>query len=139
MAKGYNQTQGLDYFDMFSPVVKPATIRINLSKYDGELFEYETKYRSVVGALKYVTLTRPDITFAVNKACQFMHSPTSAHWLSVKRILRYLRGTMQQGLRLNSSQGLHIQAYTDADYASTPDNRRSSSGYCVFFGDNLVS
>ncbi|KAL5547516.1 hypothetical protein UlMin_002747 [Ulmus minor] len=122
---------------------KPAktlgTIGKNLSKYDGEMFEDETKYRSVVGALQYVTLTRPDIVFAVNKACQFMHSPTSAHWLSVKRILRYLRGTMQQGLRLNPSQDLHIQAYTDADYASTPDDRKSSSGYCIFFGDNLVS
>ena len=46
---------------------------------------------------------------------------------------------MQQGLRLNSSPDMHIQAYTDADYASTPDDRKSSSGYCVFFGDNLVS
>ncbi|KAL5549717.1 hypothetical protein UlMin_004948 [Ulmus minor] len=116
----------------------PGTIGKNLSKYDGELFEDETKYRSVVGALQYVTLTRPDIAFAVKKACQFMHSPTSAHWLSVKIILRYLRGTMQQGLRLNSSQDLHMQAYTDADYALTPNDRKSSSGYCVFFEDNLV-
>ena len=115
------------------PAKTPGTIGKNLSKYDGEMFEDETKYKSVVGALQYVTLTRPDIAFAVNKACQFMHSPTSAHWLSVKRILRYLRGTMQQGLRLNSSQDLHIQAYTDADYASTPDDRKSSSGYCIFF------
>ncbi|KAL5540321.1 hypothetical protein UlMin_042883 [Ulmus minor] len=75
----------------------------------------------------------------INKACQFMHSPTSSHWLSVKRILRYLKGTMQQGLRFNPSQDLHIQAYIDADYASTPNDRKSSSGYCIFFGDNLVS
>ncbi|KAL5570490.1 hypothetical protein UlMin_027065 [Ulmus minor] len=121
------------------PAKTPGTIGKNLSKYDGEMFEDEMKYRSVVGALQYVTLTRPDIAFAVNKGCQFMHSPTSTHWLSVKRILRYLRGTMQQGLRLNPSQDLHIQAYTDADYASTPDDRKSSSGYCIFFGDNLVS
>ncbi|KAL5577185.1 hypothetical protein UlMin_018884 [Ulmus minor] len=72
-------------------------------------------------------------------ACQFMHNPTTAHWLSVKRILRYLRGTMQQGLRLNPSTHLQVQTYADADYASTPDDRRSSSGYCLFLGDNLVS
>ncbi|KAL5550806.1 hypothetical protein UlMin_000982 [Ulmus minor] len=110
-----------------------------LSQYDGEPFEDQTKYRSLVGALQYVTLTRPDIAFDVNKACQFMHNPTTAHWLSVKRIMRYLRGTMQQGLRLNPSTHLQVQTYADADYASTPDDRRSSSGYCLFFGDNLVS
>ncbi|KAL5573679.1 hypothetical protein UlMin_023276 [Ulmus minor] len=121
------------------PAQTPGAIGKTLSKYDGEPFEDQTKYRSLVGALQYVTLTRPDIAFAVNKACQFMHNPTTAHWLSAKRILRYLRGTMQHGLRLNPSSHLQIQTYADADYASTPDDRRSSSGFCLFFGDNLVS
>ena len=121
------------------PAKTPGVIGKTLSQYDGEPFDDQTKYRSLVGALQYVTLTRPDIAFAVNKACQFMHNPTTAHWLSAKRILRYLRGTMQQGLRLNPSSHLQIQTYADADYASTPDDRRSSSGYCLFLGDNLVS
>ncbi|KAL5563802.1 hypothetical protein UlMin_033549 [Ulmus minor] len=121
------------------PAKTPGVIGKTLSQYDGEPFDDQTKYRSLVGALQYVTLTRPDIAFAVNKACQFMHNPTTAHWLAAKRILRYLRGTMQQGLRLNPSSHLQIQTYADADYASTPDDRRSSSGYCLFLGDNLVS
>ncbi|KAL5537784.1 hypothetical protein UlMin_045380 [Ulmus minor] len=131
----------LDRNDMqdCKPAKTPGVVGKSLSQYDGDLFEDPTKYRSVVGALQYVTLTRPDISFAVNKACQFMQSPTSAHWLAVKRILRYLRGTMQDGIKLQASDHLQIQAYTDADYASTPDDRRSSSGYCLYMGENLVS
>ncbi|EFE88071.1 reverse transcriptase (RNA-dependent DNA polymerase), partial [Bifidobacterium breve DSM 20213 = JCM 1192] len=53
-----------------------------------------TNYRSVVGALQYLTLTRPDISFAVNKMCQFLHSPTTSHWSALKRILRYVQGTL---------------------------------------------
>ncbi|RVW65725.1 Retrovirus-related Pol polyprotein from transposon RE1 [Vitis vinifera] len=98
-----------------------------------------THYRSVVGALQYVTLTRPDIAFAVNKACQFMQQPTTAHWLSVKRILRYLRGTMQDGLLFSPSSNLTIEGFTDADWGAHLDDRRSSSGYLVYLGGNLVS
>ena len=98
-----------------------------------------THYRSVVGALQYVTLTRPNITFAINKACQFMQQPTTTHWLSVKRILRYLRGTMQDGLLLSPSSNLTIEGFTDADWGAHLVDRRSSSGYLVYLGGNLVS
>ena len=82
------------------PTKTPMFLEKNLSKYDGELFEDKTKYASVVGELQYVTLTRPYIAFPVNKACQFMQNSTTAHWFFVKRILRYLKGNMQNGLRL---------------------------------------
>jgi histone deacetylase 1/2 len=49
-----------------------------------------TRYRSIVGALPYLTLTRPDIAYSVNKVCQFLHAPTTVHWATVKRIIRYL-------------------------------------------------
>jgi hypothetical protein len=59
-----------------------------------------TNYRSVVGALQYLTLTRPDIAFLVNKVDQFLHTPTNIHWAAVKRILRYIKYTAKLGLKI---------------------------------------
>ena len=109
------------------PAKTPGTIRKNLSKFDGDPMADVTHYRSVVRAFQYVTLTRPDISFTVNKTCQFMQQPTTTHWLSVKRILRYLRGTMQNGLLLSPSSNLTIEGFTDADWGAHLDDRRNSS------------
>ena len=80
------------------PVVSPISSTAHLSLGDSSPFDSPVRYRQIVGALQYVTLSRPDITYAVNKVCQFMHSPTTNHWTAVKRILRYLRGTSGYGL-----------------------------------------
>lgn len=69
-----------------------------LSAYHGERFDDVRLYRSIVGALQYVTLTRLEITYSVNKVCQFMHFPNQIHWQAVKRILRYLTGTIDHDL-----------------------------------------
>jgi hypothetical protein len=99
-----------------------------------------THYRSLAGGLQYLTLTRPDIAYAVQQACLFMHAPRDAHLALVKRILRYLRGTTHLGLRLHRHSPHHdLIAYSDADWAGCPDTRRSTSGFCVFIGNNLVS
>ena len=71
-------------------------------------------YRSIVGALQHLTFTRPDISFSVNQVCQFMHSPLDTHFDVVKRILRYLRGTMHLGLSFKSGFS-QLKAYIDAD------------------------
>jgi histone deacetylase 1/2 len=95
-----------------------------------------------VGALQYVTLTRPEIAFCVNKVCQFLASPLLSHWQAVKRILRYLLGTSHHGLLIQPSTAVSkfsICAYNDSDWASDLDDRRSTFGSCVFFGPNLVS
>ena len=117
----------------------PSMVGQNLSKHDGDPFHDVTLYRSTVGALKYLTLTRPDISFVVNKACQFMSNPSNTHWLVVKCILHYLKGTASYGLSVQPSSALDIQAYTDANWASCLYDRRSTSGYCIFIGPNLVS
>lgn len=104
-----------------------------------KLSEETTRYRSVVGALQYLTLTRPDISFAVNKVCQYMHSPTEQHWGAAKRILRYVKGTMQLGLKISQSSSSLLSAFSDADWAGSADDRRSTSGFVVFYGGNLVS
>ena len=120
------------------PTKTPGAVGKNLSKFDGDPMTDVTHYRSVVGALQYVTLTRPDIAFVVNKACQVMQQPTTAHWLSVKRILRYLRGTMQDGLLLSPSSNLTTEGFTDADWGAHLDDKRNSSGYLVYLRGNLV-
>ncbi|XP_073367960.1 secreted RxLR effector protein 161-like [Aegilops tauschii subsp. strangulata] len=93
----------------------------------------------VLGALQYLTLTRPDIQFAVQPVCLHMHSPCDVHWSLDKCMLRYIRGTLTFGLRLCASASTELFAYTDADWAGCPDTRRSTSGYCVFFDDSLIS
>ena len=89
--------------------------------------------------LQYCTITRPDITYTVNKLCQFMHAPTSTHLQVVKCVLRHLEGLLFYGLSFQPSFFLDLIAYTDVDWASCPDDRRSTNGYCILFGGNLFS
>ena len=97
------------------------------------------RYRSVVGGLQYLTLTRPDLSFAVNKVCQFFSQPTDVHWEAVKRILRYVKGTLDTGLQFRKSSLTGVSIFTDADWAGCPYDRRSTSGFAVFVGPNLIS
>jgi hypothetical protein len=97
------------------------------------------KYRSIVGGLQYLTLTRPDISFSVNRVSQYIQNPTDAHWSAVKRILRFIKGTAGYGLNIQKTGSVMLSGFTDADWAGCPDDRRSTSGYAVFLGDNLVS
>jgi histone deacetylase 1/2 len=101
-----------------------------------------TLYISIVGAFQYATMTRPDIAFSVNKVCQFMSQPLESHWKAVKRILCYLKGTLDHGLLLSpaaSGPPFSLRAYSDADWATDQDDRRSTSGSCIYFGPDLVS
>jgi histone deacetylase 1/2 len=112
-----------------------------LSKFEGEVLgaNDSTKYISVVGALQYLTLTRPDLAYSVNKVCRFLHAPTSVHWTAVKHILRYIKYTVDLGLKLRKLGSKLISAYSDADWAGNVDDRRSMSGFAVFYEPNLVS
>ncbi|GJZ28539.1 ribonuclease H-like domain-containing protein [Tanacetum coccineum] len=94
---------------------------------------------SLAGALQYLTFTRPDISYAVQHVCLFMHNPQEPHLSALKRILRYVRGTLSYGLQLYSSTTSSLMAYSDADWAGCPTTHRSTSGYCVFLGKNLLS
>lgn len=98
-----------------------------------------TLYRSLAGALQYLTFTRPDISYAVQQICLFMHDPREPHFQALKRILRYIKGTVSLGLQLYKTSPLNLVAYTDADWDGCPSTRRSTSGFCIFLGNNLVS
>jgi hypothetical protein len=119
------------------PVKTPMSTAHALTLLSGDTLTDPSPYRSLVGALQYLSLTRPDISFAVNKVSQFMHRPTSLHLQAVKRILRYLKFTISYGLLLRRSTSRTLDAYSD--WAGCPDDRKSTGGFCVFLGPNLIS
>ncbi|WVZ75768.1 hypothetical protein U9M48_023800 [Paspalum notatum var. saurae] len=98
-----------------------------------------TDFRSLAGTLQYLTFTQPDISYAVQQICLHMHDPREPHLAALKHILRYIRGTLHLGLHLRPSSKWDLMVYSDADWAGCPDTRKSTSGYAVFLGDNLVS
>ncbi|GJX24324.1 ribonuclease H-like domain-containing protein [Tanacetum coccineum] len=98
-----------------------------------------TLYQSLVGDLQYLTFTRPDLSYAVQQICLYMHDPREPHLAALKRILRYVQGTLEFGLQLYASSESSLVAYSDADWAGCPATRRSTSRYCVFLGNNLLS
>ena len=96
-------------------------------------------YRQLVGSLIYLTITRPDISYAVHLVSKFMHSPRHLHLAVVRRIIRYLIGSPTRGLLFPTKSDLHLTEYSDADWAGCPDTRKSTTGWCVFLGDALIS
>ncbi|XP_024178279.1 uncharacterized mitochondrial protein AtMg00810-like [Rosa chinensis] len=122
------------------PTSTPMSAKSNLSSTAGSLLEHPTTFRELVGSLQYLTITRPDIAFAVNMVSQFMSQPRVPHLIAAKRILRYAKGTLGHGLLFTSQrQPVTLSAYSDADWAGCPTTRRSTSGYLVFLGSNLIS
>ncbi|WVZ91848.1 hypothetical protein U9M48_037970 [Paspalum notatum var. saurae] len=122
-----------------NPCSTPVDTQAKLSEDAGPPVADPTAYRSLAGALQYLTFIRPDITYAVQQVCLHMHDPREPHLTALKRLLRYLRGTMDYSLLLHRSSSAELVVYTDADWAGCPDTRRSTSGYAVFLGGNLVS
>jgi hypothetical protein len=122
-----------------NPCTTPIDTKPKLSPAAGPSVANATELRSLAGALQYLTITRPDISYAVQQICLFMHAPKAPHLQLLKRVLRYLQGTMSYGLQITKSSSYDITAYSDADWAGCPDTRRSTSGYCVYLGDNLLA
>nr|XP_020162037.1 uncharacterized mitochondrial protein AtMg00810-like [Aegilops tauschii subsp. strangulata] len=117
----------LHYFLGVEVVRRADGFFLHQQKYDHELLD-----RAVPAP------TRPDLQYAIQQVCLHMHAPRDSHWTLVKRILRYIRGTMSLGLTLTASS-TDLVAYSDADWVGCPDTRRSTSGYCVYLGPSLIS
>jgi histone deacetylase 1/2 len=119
----------------------PMSATDRMTALDGDILSPDdaTEYRSLVGGLQYLTITRPDVSYAVNRVCQYLHAPRTSHWSAVKRILRYVSLTASYGLLLQPAPSCALSAFSDADWAGNPDDRRSTGGYAVFFGPNLIA
>lgn len=121
------------------PVSTPMCPNTHLTLFSGTLLDDPKEYRAVVGSLQYLSLTRPDISFPVNKMSQYMHKPTTDHWNAVKRILRYLAGTMTRGITLKARNKPILHAFTDADWAGNKDDYTSTGAYIVYFGSHPIA
>uniref|UniRef100_A0A2N9GA05 Integrase catalytic domain-containing protein n=1 Tax=Fagus sylvatica TaxID=28930 RepID=A0A2N9GA05_FAGSY len=107
------------------PVATPMEQNLKMSQSTGDLLDDPSIYRRLVGRLLYLTVTRPDISYSVQKLSQFMSRPTNAHLTAANRVLRYIKGTSGQGLFFPSDCSLQLKAFSDSDWAGCPDTRRS--------------
>ncbi|XP_021757500.1 uncharacterized protein LOC110722542 [Chenopodium quinoa] len=112
---------------------------LKLTADKGDALPDPSLYQRLLGRLIYLTITRPDIAFSVQILAQFMHQPTIVHLQDAKRLLRYLVGTISQGILLASSSAATLTTYCDSDWAGCPMTRRSTTGYCIFLGDSPIS
>jgi hypothetical protein len=120
------------------PAKSPSCPNTRLSLHEGDPLPNPHGYRSLVGALHYLRFTRSYISFSVHQVCQYMSAPTTIHLATAKRILRYLRGTLHHGIAFTPGP-LQLSAYTDADWAGDPDDRRSTLGYLIYLGSNPIT
>lgn len=117
----------------------PMESNLKLQPVETENMVDKGRYQRLVGKLIYLSHTRPDIAFAVSMVSQFMHAPGHEHLEAVFRILRYLKGSPGMRLLYKNHGHLQVEGYTDADWAGSVTDRRSTSGYCTFVGGNIVS
>ena len=106
---------------------------------DGLSLPNPSLYCTIVRNLVYLTITRPDIAHIVHIVSRFVTIPTTVHWDVVLHKLRYLRGTQFQSILLPSTKSLELRAYSDTDQASNSTDHKSTTNFCIFLGDFLIS
>jgi hypothetical protein len=122
-----------------SIVSTPMVVGCKLSKDDISPDVDQRTYRSMISSLLYITTSRPDIMQAVGMVGCFQFAPKQSHLVAVKRIFKYLKGTMTYGLWYPRNQNFQLTSYSDADWANCVDERKSTSGGAFFLGDSLVA
>nr|GEY27458.1 uncharacterized mitochondrial protein AtMg00810-like [Tanacetum cinerariifolium] len=122
---------------------KPSTIpldpTVKLTMDGREPISDPSTYRTLVGKLLYLTITRPDLAFPAQALIQFLQEPTTLHLKTLLKVLRYVKLTLSQCLFFPSNNNLHLTAYCDSDWASCPFSRRSVTGYGIFLGSSRIS
>lgn len=131
----------LERFGMLDckPISTPIEVNARLRATEGKDLQDGTMYRQLVGSLIYLTLTRPDIAYAVGIVSRYMQEPKKPHLEAARRILRYVKNTMDYGLFYKKENVYEVKGYCDADYAGDCDTRRSTTGYVFSIGSGAVS
>ncbi|KAK2991823.1 hypothetical protein RJ640_006383 [Escallonia rubra] len=122
-----------------NPVAIPAETGVELRVDSNRKSVNPTLYKSMVGSLRYLTFTRPDITYAVGLVSRYMERPKQDHFNAAKRILRYVKGTVDHGLFYTHSQNSRLIGYSDSNYGRDLDDRKSTSGYAFHIGSAIFS
>ncbi|XP_047309787.1 uncharacterized mitochondrial protein AtMg00810-like [Impatiens glandulifera] len=122
-----------------NPISIPMEPGTKLSKFDGGERADAGRYRSLVGSLRYLTSTRPDLMLSVGITSRFMEDPSYTHWKALKRILRYVRGTLSLGIFYSKSDNYRLVDYSDSDWCGDVDDRKSTSGYVFLLGNSAFT
>eukprot|EP00253_Pinus_taeda_P026761 PITA_26761 len=122
-----------------NPLTNPMEQNLKLTSIEGKEFEDSTKYRQLVGSLNYLTTARPDISFDVGTLSRFMKKPCEGHWSAAKRVLRYLKGTQDFGIKYPQVDDFSLIGYSDSDFDGDKETGVSTSGYAMSLGSGVVS
>lgn len=127
----------MNIWGIVKPISTPLQPHYNLCKTTDYQLANATSYRSIIGALQYLTTTCPDLTYAVNLVCQQMQ-PSFSNLQAVKCILRYVKGTINFEIRILSYSFMHLYGFSDADWEGCSDTRRFTTSYYMFISSNCV-
>lgn len=122
-----------------NPLTTPMEQNLKLTSIEGKECEDATKYRQLVGSLNYLTTTRPNISFVVGILSRFMQKPCEGHWSAPKRVLRYLKGTQDFGIKYTQVDDFSLIGYYDLDFDGDKEIGVSTSGYAMSLGSGVVS
>jgi hypothetical protein len=121
------------------PISIPLEQNVKLSVDEGDLIEDTIMYRHIVGNLIYMTITWLDLSYVVGVVNQFMLTPRKPHLDAVRRILRYIKHTLQCGIFSEANNQLQLHGYTNVDWVGNVSDRRSTSGFIFSFGSGAIS
>jgi transposase InsO family protein len=117
----------------------PMNSKEKLCKEDGTEKIDQAYFRSLIGCLMYLTATRPDILNAVSILSRFMHCASECHLKAAKRVLRYVKGTCDFGIKFTKSNEFKLIGFSDSDWGGSADDMKSTSGYCFTLGSSVFS
>jgi hypothetical protein len=121
------------------PILIPLEQTMKLSADEGDLMEDTTMYICIVGSLIYMTITRPDLSYAVGVVSQFMQTPRKPHYDAMRHILKYIKHILQCGIFYEAKSQLQVHGYTDVDWAGNVSYRKSTSDFMFSFGSGAIS